>query len=66
MAVNYSFQFEKIVIYLGKHLQLANFGVEDVIIADLSLKFDRSLVLELDLQIFLFQNDDSFFEVVQS
>ena len=66
MTVNDSFQLEQIAIYLGKHFQLVPGGVEDVLIVDLSFDFDGSLVLELDLQVFFFQNDDSFFEVVQS
>ena len=66
MTINYSFQFEQIVIYLGKHFQLASCGVEDVLIVNLSFDFDGSLVLELNLQVLFFQNDHSFFEVVQS
>ena len=66
MTVNYSLQRKQIFIDLGKHLQLVPCGVEDVLIVDLSLNFDGSLVLELDLQVFFFQNDHSFFEVVES
>ena len=54
MDVNYSLQLKQIAIYLGKHLQLVPCGFEHVLIVDLSLDFDRSLVLELDLQVLFF------------